>query len=257
MIAFAGGLIDPARWRTIQNLVCAASLPSTNAFARELVALYFDEGLDLPTTALVAESQPAAYGRTGRAWQAPHGRGVYFTLVRRSEDGEPLSLVPIAAARWAREVLAECTGAALALKWPNDLYVGRRKLAGVLAESSTQGDETYLALGVGINVLGSAADLRVPNATTLEDELGRPFAIVPLLQALLDRFDRELTAPRWSDEVRAWELASLHRPGDRMTVRRNGEGVTGEYLGLDASGFLRLKTEQGVAVIATGEVAEW
>jgi len=70
-------------------------------------------------------------------------------------------------------------------------------------------------------------------------------------------FDRELAAPRWSEEVREWELASLHRPGDRLTIRRNGEEVTGQYLGLDPSGFLRLRTESGEAIVSSGEVAGW
>ena len=177
--------------------------------------------------------------------------------MRPASAGEPLSLVPIAVARWARAVLAEQTGAAITLKWPNDLYVGRRKVGGVIAESRTQGDETCLAVGIGINVLGRADAIGVPGATTLEEETGRGLALTPLLQAVLDRIDRELGAPRWSEEVREWELVAAHRPGDRMTVRRNGDEVSGAYLGLDPSGFLRLATDAGETTVATGEVAAW
>ena len=95
------------------------------------------------------------------------------------------------------------------------------------------------------------------NATTLEQESGKSLGLAPLLQALLDRFDRELAAPRWGDEVHAWELVAAHRPGDRLTVRRNGEEITGAYVGLDASGFLRLATDAGETTVATGEVAAW
>ena len=114
-----------------------------------------------------------------------------------------------------------------------------------------------MAVGLGINVLGPAESLGVAGATTIEAETGRAPGLVPLLQALLDRFDRELSAPRWSEEVREWELVAAHRPGDRMTVRRNGNSVSGEYLGLDASGFLRLATETGETTVAAGEVAAW
>ncbi len=165
--------------------------------------------------------------------------------------------MPIAVARWTRDVLHEQTGAGVALKWPNDLYVGRDKLAGVIAESRTQGEDTYIAVGIGINVLGTAHALGVPHATTLEAATGRASALTPLLQALLDRLDRELAAPRWSDEIRAWELASLHRSGDLLTIRRNGEELSGEYLGLDASGFLRLKSAAGETIVAAGEVVRW
>ena len=257
MIAYGEGFVDPDRWAVLENVVSLRSVPSSNALGRDLIELYFDEDQTLRTTVLLAEAQPKAYGRGGHSWSAPEGRGLYLTIVRPVADGEPLSLVPIAAARWAAEVLREKTGVAVELKWPNDLYAGRRKLAGVIAESRTQGDATYLALGIGINVSGKAGELGVENATTLEDEAGRALDRAALLQALLDRFDRELAAPRWSEEVREWERASLHRPGDRMTVHRNGEDVTGQYLGLDPSGFLRLRTENGEAVVSSGEVAAW
>lgn len=257
MILFADGALDPDRWRVLENCVCLRSIPSSNALARDLIEVYFEEGLKLVTTVLAAEAQPGAYGRNGRLWAAPPGQGLYLSVVRRCLELEPLSVVPIAAARWAREVLCERTGAAIELKWPNDLYVGRRKLAGVLAESRTQGNETYVAIGIGVNVRGRSSGLNVPNATTLEEETGKAPGLTPLLQALLDRFDRELEAPRWSDEVRQWELASLHRPGDRLTVRRSGEEITGAYVGLDPSGFLRLQTDSGETTVASGEIAAW
>ncbi len=256
MIVFAGGLLDPDRWRVLENCVCFHAIASSNAVARELIELYFEEGQDIHSTVLAAEAQPGAYGRNERRWEAPFG-GLYLTLLRRAEAGEPLSIVPIAVARWAREALVAASGAAIELKWPNDLYVGRRKLAGVIAESRTQGDDTYVAIGIGINVKGASSGLGVANATTLEQETGKSLALAPLMQALLDRFDRELAAPRWDEEVRAWELVAAHRPGDRLTVRRNGEEITGAYVGLDASGFLRLETDAGETTVASGEVASW
>ena len=257
MIAFVDGEIETGKWRVLENYVAFHAIPSSNALARELIDTYFAEDQKLPTSVIVAEAQTEAYGRAGRSWRAPSGKGLYLTLVRPVGEGEPLSVVPIAVARWIREALKEATGADIELKWPNDLYVGRRKLAGVLAESRTQGGDTYLALGIGVNVLGHAGDLDVANATTLEEEMGRAPAMTPLLQAVLDRLDRELEAPRWEDEVRQWERASLHRPGDVLTVRRNGEDLTGRYVGLDKAGFLRLQTESGETVVASGEVARW
>lgn len=257
MISYAGGLLDPSRWTAIENCVCFHAIPSSNALARELIELYFEEGQPLRPTVLAAEAQTGAYGRNGRGWEAPAGRGLYLTVLRRAEANEPLTVLPIAAARWAREVLCAQTGVAIELKWPNDLYVGRRKLGGVIAESRTQADDTSVAVGIGVNVRGRAAALGVANATTVEEETGKAFGLAPLMQALLDRFDRELARPRWSEEVRAWELVAAHRPGDRLTVRRNGEDVTGTYLGLDPSGFLRLETDGGVTTVASGEVAAW
>jgi BirA family biotin operon repressor/biotin-[acetyl-CoA-carboxylase] ligase len=257
MIEFAGGVLEPTRWRVFENLVTLASIRSSNDLAREVIDVYFQEEQSLPGTLFVAEEQPGARGRSGREWKAPRGRGIYLTFVRRVPEGEPLSVVPIAVARWTREALKEACGVSAELKWPNDLYVGRRKLAGVLAEARTQGGEVYLAVGIGINVLGRAADVGVPNATTIEEETGSRASVAALLHALIDRLDFELAQPDWSREVEEWERVSLHRPGDRMKVRGDGKELTGQYLGLDPSGFLRLKTPAGEAVVASGELDEW
>ncbi|MGH9315766.1 MAG: biotin--[acetyl-CoA-carboxylase] ligase [Thermoanaerobaculia bacterium] len=256
MIAFAGGRLNPKRWRAFENLTCLEETGSSNDLAREVIQLYFQEEQELSPSVFVAEGQPGARGRRGH-WVAPRGRGLYWTFVRRAQKGEPVSLMPIAVARWVRDAVQAATGVRVKLKWPNDLYAGRRKLGGILTESFTQGEETRVAVGVGLNVLGSAKSLGVPQATTLEEEAGRPFALAPLLQKVLDRLDTELSVPRWELEVGKWESASLHHPGDRLTVRRDGGELTGEYLGLSGEGFLRLKTDSGEAVLANGEVLEW
>ena len=256
-IPFAGGALDPHRWRVFENLTCLVSTPSSNDLAREVIDVYFAEDQAIPATVFVAETQPKARGRGGKEWKTAKGRGVYLTILRPVPDGEPVSVVPIAVARWVREALKEASGLEARLKWPNDLYVGRRKIAGVLSEARTQGDESYLAVGIGVNARGRAADVGVPAATTIEEEIGRDIEIAPLVQAVVDRIDSELAHPDWQREVEEWEKASVHRPGDLLRVRRNGETVTGRYLGLDPSGFLRLETADGATVVASGELEEW
>lgn len=256
MIAVAGGSIDPGRWTSFQNLVVLETTTSSNDLARELVETYFAEEQELPATVLVSGSQTSARGRKGQ-WAAPAGRGIYLTFVRHAGEGEPLSLVPLAVARWVREALAEHAGLEASLKWPNDVYVGTRKLAGILTESRTQGDDTYVAVGLGLNVAGTAAALNVENATTVEEETGRAIPLAALLQAILDRCDRELSSPGWEREVELWERVSVHRLGDRMTVRSEEGELSGEYRGLTPQGFLRLATSGGEAVLSTGELALW
>jgi BirA family biotin operon repressor/biotin-[acetyl-CoA-carboxylase] ligase len=257
VIAFGGGEIDPRCWQTFQNLGCLSATASSNALARELVDLYFEEEQSLPATVLVAEEQTGARGRGGKRWKAPAGRGLYLTFVRRAAPGEPLSLVPIAVARWLRDALEDATGLVAKLKWPNDLYLGRRKVAGILAEARTQGDDTYVAVGIGVNVLGSAISVGISGATTLEEEAGHTIDLPALLQAVLDRIDRELIAPDWSREVDRWELASAHRIGDLLRIRRDEGEIQGKYEGLTPEGFLRLRTGQGEVVVTAGQVIQW
>ena len=256
MIEFAGGRLDPRPWRAFQNLVVVEETSSSNDLGREMIEIYFTEEQKLPDSVLISGSQSAARGRKG-SWSAPDGRGIYLTFIHAAGKGEPLSLVPIAVARWVRDVLAEQAGLEAALKWPNDVYAGGRKLAGILAESRTQGDETYVAVGLGLNVLGPASSLGVAGGTTVQEETGRAADLCRLLQALLDRFDAELASPGWEAEVGLWERTALHRPGDRLTVRRDGEEVSGEYRGLTPEGFLRLATPPGETVVAHGELVRW
>ena len=84
-------------------------MESSNDLAKELIDMYFEEEERFPATVLVAETQPGARGRKGR-WQAPGGRGLYFTFIRQARTGEPLSLIPIAVARWLRDVIKNACG---------------------------------------------------------------------------------------------------------------------------------------------------
>jgi BirA family biotin operon repressor/biotin-[acetyl-CoA-carboxylase] ligase len=257
VIAFASGGLVADRWRSFENIACLKQTDSSSDLAREFMELYFGEAQRLPPTVILAESQPKARGRKGDRWQAPASRGLYFTFVRPAASGEPLSLVPIAVARWIRDAIEDATGVSAVLKWPNDLYVGRRKLAGVIAESRTQGEETYIAVGVGLNVLGRGADLGVAKATTIEEEAGHPVDLAKLTQAILDRLDRELANPNWQEEVARWEASAAHHRGDRLTIRCNDRELAGEYCGLSPEGFLLLQTASGEAVVAAGELVKW
>ena len=114
-----------------------------------------------------------------------------------------------------------------------------------------------MAVGIGLNVLGNAASVGVNGATTLEEEAGHPFQLASLLQQVLDRIDRELCSPDWVSEVGRWQKLSAHHEGDRLRIRRNGEEIEGEYLGLTAEGFLRLKTGGGETTVTAGELLQW
>jgi hypothetical protein len=173
---------------------------------------------------------------------APEGKGLYLTVVRRAAEGEPLSIVPIAVARWTAEALRDKTGIAVELKWPNDLYARRRKLAGVIAESRTQGDETYVAVGIGINVLGRSDALGVPNATTIEEETGRAHP----LHVQADPVGHHRTAPRAGRRSSRLSSVAAAPSGDwDEDPPRTGEEDGRVTFGLSPAGFLRLCTEKG------------
>ncbi|MFN2386559.1 MAG: hypothetical protein ABR576_09800 [Thermoanaerobaculia bacterium] len=115
MIPFAGGALDPSGWQVLENVASLGEVGSSNDLARAVIEMYFQEEQDLPPSLFVAESQPEARGRKGR-WEAPAGRGLYFTVALKLQRGEPITVVPLAVARWTRDVLEEATGLAAELK---------------------------------------------------------------------------------------------------------------------------------------------
>jgi len=256
VIAFADGNLVARGWASFENLACLAETSSSNELAGEVIDLYFEEDQPLPGTVILAEAQPGAKGRSGR-WIAPSGRGLYLTFVRPAQPGDPLTLFPLSVSRWVRDAVEEATGVAAGVKWPNDLYVGRRKLAGVLSEARTQGEETYLAIGIGLNVLGPASELPIPGATTLEEEAKRPVSLAGVAQAVLDHLDRALSRLDWEAEPSRWEKAAIHRPGDAVAVRRGAVEVSGKYAGVTKEGFLKIATKSGEKIVTAGEMTRW
>ncbi|MCZ7570132.1 MAG: biotin--[acetyl-CoA-carboxylase] ligase [Ardenticatenaceae bacterium] len=165
---------------------------STNLIARAVARAGAPEG-----TLIVAEEQLAGRGRLGRRWQAPYGSSLLVSLLLRPPPTVSPALLPFVAAVAVAETLEQLFVLQPALKWPNDVQVGGRKLVGILAESDYIGDRLdAVVVGVGLNV-NIAPDLLAPlaaPATSLLVELGRPVARVPLLATFLARWEQRYHA---------------------------------------------------------------
>ncbi len=208
---------------------------------------------DLPEGAVaVCEEQTAGRGRLGRAWKAPAGTAVLCSILLRpppARQAAELSLVGgLAVARLAEEAL----GAPVGLKWPNDVLVSGRKIAGVLAESVAG----TVVLGVGLNVNqaedGLPPDARTPPASLRTvDGVERDRA--PLLAALLASLERAY------DTWQELGLAGLHAEIARRDVLagkrvRIGE-LAGVAAGIDVAGALLLDTPSGRRAVISGDVS--
>ena len=169
-------------------------LPSTNRRARELAA-----GPASPPEGLLvlAEKQTDGRGRLGRRWFSPAGTGIWMTLLLKPPlpPDELPKLALLAAAAAARAISAGLELMPL-IKWPNDLYLDNRKIAGVLAETAGKAGApwAYLLLGIGINVNQVAADFPVElreKAGSLRMSLGAPVERVALLRRFLTVLEEE------------------------------------------------------------------
>lgn len=212
---------------------------------------------------LAAEWQSQGRGRRGRTWWAPLGTGLTFSLLWRFQRPltalSGLSLaVGVALARALRTLGVESA----ALKWPNDILVDGRKLAGILIE--THGDMLSAAsavIGVGINVrnVPYSAETRGFSLIAMEDVLGRMpdrndvlLAMLHELNEVLKLFDAQGFAPfvdEWQS-MHAWQGLPV------QVIAAGGDSVVnGRALGVDEAGVLRLATDDGVQLVHSGEVS--
>lgn len=183
--------VDAIRQR-VEGLLIGSDLryypvvESTNGIARDLLADDWQNG-----TAILTDFQEVGRGRQGRSWVAPPGSSLLMSVVVMMPEGALVGDSVMLGALAVADSVTEVTGLSLELKWPNDVLAGSRKVCGILAESSYQGSQTCVILGMGINVNFDPQDHpAIPEtATTLQKELGRPVSREALAVALFNRLD--------------------------------------------------------------------
>jgi BirA family biotin operon repressor/biotin-[acetyl-CoA-carboxylase] ligase len=205
----------------------------------------------------VADFQRAGRGRQGRTWQAPPGASLMASFVFRESHTQPI------ARRWtsllAVSLVETIDGFELpvraAIKWPNDVMLGDRKVAGILAETSWDGRELVAIVGVGVNVNSSAADLREISGspTSLSIANGRSIDRGQLLMALVRETDRWLQRP--TDEMFLVWQARLWGRGQLLRLSDLGSEEEVIVLGAEADGALRVRLSSGAErTTTTGEL---
>ena len=227
------------------------SIGSTQDRARELAEAGAEEG-----TAIFAEEQTAGRGRLGRGWESPPRQNLYLTLVLRPPAVALRSLSMLAPLAVAEAVEA-VTGLSPDIKWPNDMLLNGRKLAGVLIDSQVVGPDAYTLVGIGVNVNLEPA-LYPPIAgiaTSLRAELGREVAREPLLAELLGRLERLYQALLAGESPHEAWRARLVTLGQRIQVRHGDTVEAGVAEDVNAEGALMLRRDDGsLLVLDAGEV---
>jgi len=212
---------------------------------------------------IVADHQTEGRGRRGHAWASPPDAGLYLSLVLRPPAdafrGPLLSLLTLAVGVGVREGIEMATGLAPSLKWPNDLLVDGRKLAGILAEGSALGAvDQAVIVGVGINVMPAAYGGGVDAlATSLEGELGRAVDRERVLESVLAGMGRaygDLKDGRAGDILRRWREAAPWAVGTRVEWESPSGPQSGETAGIDETGALLVRTAGGVSRVIAGEL---
>jgi BirA family biotin operon repressor/biotin-[acetyl-CoA-carboxylase] ligase len=207
-----------------------------------------------------ADEQTAGRGRGDHSWESAAGQGLYVSvLLRPSMDSSHLPVIPLAAGLAAANAIVVASNLKVDLRWPNDILIGDRKAGGILVESKADGrDVSYVVIGIGINVHQRAfeAGLSTP-ATSLDIESGRHVDRQTLLVSLLESLQQEvwgLHDPTVVAAIPARVALASTWLWNRRVVVHGPQACAGITAGLDANGFLLVRTDHGTVTVQTGGI---
>jgi BirA family biotin operon repressor/biotin-[acetyl-CoA-carboxylase] ligase len=231
------------------------SIDSTNAEALRLLQAGSE-----PPFLVLAETQTSGRGRRGRLWSSPASQNIYFTLVLKITGGaNRLSGLSLVVGMAVAQTLRDTGLTDIGVKWPNDVYVKGRKIAGILLElTGDPMDVCNVAIGIGINAnMVSPAD-RIDQPWTsvrLEtDQLCDRTALVGRLSETLHQLLQRHAAEGFEGLRSEWEAISLWR-GRRCTLASGSTEIKGELLGVNSEGALRLLVDGQERVFSGGELS--
>jgi BirA family biotin operon repressor/biotin-[acetyl-CoA-carboxylase] ligase len=197
-----------------------------------------------PLTVVVAEKQTLGRGRLHRDWHSETG-GLYFTVVLRP------NLTPMESSRVNYCVsltlaltLQNLYGVRAAVKWPNDILVNDRKLAGMLSEMEAETDQiNFVNVGIGLNVNNDPSD-SAPAAVTLKDILGFPVSRKNILTNFLDALEDRLKTLDSTDIINEWKAQTV-TIGRYVKIETQWETAEGTAVDIDENGSLILQLQNG------------
>jgi len=223
-----------------------------------------DVALSLPAEGVVviADEQTAGRGRRGHTWFSPPGSGLYVSIVlaparARHDPARATQLLTLAVGVALSAGIEAATGLRTDLKWPNDVFVQRRKLAGILAESTGRpGGPVVVGYGINVGPMAYPPELR-DRATSLETELGRSpdrfIVLAETLAAIASRYG-DLLNGRFDAILDAWRASAPNASGARVSWTQPSGTRTGVTAGIDASGALLVRVGDTVERIVAGEL---
>jgi BirA family biotin operon repressor/biotin-[acetyl-CoA-carboxylase] ligase len=197
-------------------------------------------------TVIGADGQVAGIGRQGHTWHSEAEAGLYVSIVLRLPvEAAALPVVMLALGLSTQEAIAHVTGLAADIRWPNDVMINGKKCAGILAQL----EGSAVVAGIGINVNHTMFPTAIePLATSLRREGKRGVSREDLLVALLHAVDavvQVLVEQGPAAILNMFTRASSYAQGRRVRVEQDGAMIEGTTCGLDASGFLVVREDDG------------
>ena len=229
-----------------KNIVYEDTVTSTMDVAFQLGMKGAAEG-----TVVCAESQTRGRGRLGRTWASPKGKGITFSILLRPK------LPPLAVAKLTllcgvavSDAIKKITGLEVNIKWPNDILIENKKLAGILTELNAEMDRVkFVIVGIGLNVNTSGSQLP-EGATSLKNETKQTFSRVIVFQEILREIEKWYLATHsegFSSLLQRWKELSVTL-GKWVKVTDPSGKYEGEAINIDEDGGLLIRQDSGVVV---------
>lgn len=258
-----GDLLTPIaieQWLTTarlgRHILHFEELDTTQRIAHEQAQQQAQEG-----TLVVCDHQTNGRGQLGRTWHEVKNEGIAMSLLVRPDvpmhqAGQLTLVAGIALAQSLQTFNVPVT-----IKWPNDILINGRKVAGILTEMQTEADRiSSVIIGIGINVHHEQFPEGIKDrATSLVRESGRTFRRAEVVATFLNRFERLYT--QWLELgfgsfVSEWETLA-DRLHERVTLRTRQMTASGTLLGIDETGTIRIETETGETRFHSAELIYW
>jgi len=238
-----------------RNFYYLEETDSTNLFLMQNTKTLNNNG-----TVVLAENQTKGRGRKDRSWSSAKGLNLTFSIL--ISDSEILKIYPgiinLACSLSVAVSIENIFQLNTNLKWPNDVLINNKKVAGILLESSSKGKNiNRIVAGIGINVnqVTFPADFKIP-ATSVKNEFKSNVEIESLLAEILNTFEELLESASKNPGyiLKEWRL-KCNMIGDKITISENDKLKSGIFDDIDENGFLILKTKNGLEKIISGDVS--
>ena len=226
------------------------SVDSTNSEARRQAEL----GLCVPAL-IISDHQSAGRGRLGRSFYSPLNTGLYMSLLLKAKENaaDNVQLTTAAAVAAARSIEEVC-GIEVRIKWVNDLYLGSKKICGILCESFlTSSGERYVIIGVGVNLWTEnfPQELDAIATSLMPNDVRRDILAADIAKKLLDHY-------AYPDNTRMIEYYRTHSAvlGKKVRFEEGGKGYVGLAESIDVVGRLNVRIdEQTIKILSSGEIS--
>jgi BirA family biotin operon repressor/biotin-[acetyl-CoA-carboxylase] ligase len=243
----AGTLAPPSERIIGRDIRVFEQTTSTNDVMEKIARDGVKEGV-----VVFAESQTKGRGRLGRKWLSPTHKGLWFSILLRPHlRPQETTQLTVASATALRRAVKSVTGLSPEIKWPNDLLIGGKKIAGILTELSAEVDRVrHIILGIGVDVNLDAAEFSVElrkTATSLKIETGETISRAELAVAILRELDLDyarICGGNFSAVADEWE-SGCATIGKNVTVHIGDRQIRGCAESLDDDGALLVRTEHG------------